>query len=55
MKQGSAIDFIEPMMALQLQELPTGDWRYEMKFDGYRARLQGGQRASSPLAQPNDV
>jgi bifunctional non-homologous end joining protein LigD len=29
--------FIEPMMALLVQELPVGDWIYEMKFDGYRA------------------
>jgi bifunctional non-homologous end joining protein LigD len=29
--------FIEPMMALRVPELPTGNWLYEMKFDGYRA------------------
>jgi len=30
-------NFIEPMMALRVPELPVGDWLYEMKFDGYRA------------------
>ena len=25
------------MMALRVQDLPSGDWLYEMKFDGYRA------------------
>jgi len=29
--------FIEPMKVLPVQELPVGDWVYEMKFDGYRA------------------
>jgi bifunctional non-homologous end joining protein LigD len=37
MKQESAIKFIEPMKALQVRELPTGNWLCEMKFDGYRA------------------
>jgi bifunctional non-homologous end joining protein LigD len=25
------------MKALRVPELPSGDWLYEMKFDGYRA------------------
>jgi ATP-dependent DNA ligase len=29
--------FIQPMMALRVRDLPTGNWIYEMKFDGYRA------------------
>ena len=39
MKQGTAsnFSFIEPMKALRVQELPLGDWLYELKFDGYRA------------------
>ncbi|MBV8282454.1 MAG: hypothetical protein JO347_10395 [Candidatus Eremiobacteraeota bacterium] len=39
MKQGEAANFafIEPMKALRVQELPVGDWLYELKFDGYRA------------------
>ncbi|HEX7193353.1 MAG TPA: hypothetical protein VF207_00185 [Chthoniobacterales bacterium] len=30
--------FIEPMTALRVRDLPVGDWLYEMKFEGYRAR-----------------
>jgi bifunctional non-homologous end joining protein LigD len=29
--------FVEPMKALAVQELPEGDWLYEVKLDGYRA------------------
>jgi bifunctional non-homologous end joining protein LigD len=29
--------FIEPMKAMKVNELPAGNWLYEMKFDGYRA------------------
>jgi bifunctional non-homologous end joining protein LigD len=29
--------FIEPMKALAVEELPEGDWLYEIKHDGYRA------------------
>ena len=29
--------FIEPMKAMKVNELPVGNWLYEMKFDGYRA------------------
>jgi bifunctional non-homologous end joining protein LigD len=32
-----SVSFIEPMKALRVPELPSGDWLYEMKFDGYRA------------------
>src|SRR5208283_906651 len=31
------LSFIEPMNALQVRELPVGNWIYELKFDGYRA------------------
>jgi bifunctional non-homologous end joining protein LigD len=39
MKQPSArsFSFIEPMKALRVPELPSGNWLYEVKFDGYRA------------------
>jgi ATP-dependent DNA ligase len=30
-------NFIEPVKALRVRELPVGNWLYEMKFDGYRA------------------
>jgi bifunctional non-homologous end joining protein LigD len=38
MKQAAAatFDFIEPMKALPVTDLPVGDWLYELKFDGYR-------------------
>jgi ATP-dependent DNA ligase len=35
MKPGeAAFAFIEPMKALPVQDLPVGDWLYELKFDG---------------------
>jgi bifunctional non-homologous end joining protein LigD len=33
----SRFSFIEPMNALPVENLPEGDWLYEIKFDGYRA------------------
>ena len=36
-------DFVEPMKAKLVGSMPTGDWIYEIKFDGYRAlALRGG-------------
>jgi bifunctional non-homologous end joining protein LigD len=29
--------FIEPIKSLPIENLPEGDWLYEIKFDGYRA------------------
>jgi bifunctional non-homologous end joining protein LigD len=39
MTKGTAsnFSFIEPMMALRLRDLPSGDWLYELKVAGYRA------------------
>jgi bifunctional non-homologous end joining protein LigD len=37
LSSASGLSFIEPMKALPVQELPKGDWLYEIKFDGYRA------------------
>lgn len=34
---GRPAEFIEPMKALGVREIPSGDWRCEIKFDGYRA------------------
>ena len=31
------LSFIEPMNALLARDLPSGNWLYEVKFDGYRA------------------
>jgi len=28
------LSFIEPMNALQVRELPVGNWIYELKYDG---------------------
>jgi bifunctional non-homologous end joining protein LigD len=36
-KAATNFSFIEPMKAMKVNELPAGDWLYEMKFDGYRA------------------
>jgi bifunctional non-homologous end joining protein LigD len=36
-------DFVEPMKAKLVDSTPSGDWIYEIKFDGYRAlALRGG-------------
>src|SRR5689334_11258873 len=36
-------DFIEPMKAKLIDAMPSGDWLYEVKFDGYRAlAMRGG-------------
>jgi bifunctional non-homologous end joining protein LigD len=43
----SAPRFIEPMKALGVTAIPAGDWRCEIKFDGYRA-LAGLQRGHVP-------
>jgi bifunctional non-homologous end joining protein LigD len=39
MKEGSrrSFSFLEPMKALAVENLPEGDWLYEVKHDGYRA------------------
>jgi len=36
-------DFVEPMKAKLVDSVPSDDWIYEIKFDGYRAlALRGG-------------
>jgi bifunctional non-homologous end joining protein LigD len=36
-------DFVAPMQAKLVDSMPTGNWIYEIKFDGYRAlALCGG-------------
>ncbi|HZC35081.1 MAG TPA: non-homologous end-joining DNA ligase [Chthoniobacterales bacterium] len=38
--------FVEPMKAKLVDSLPSGNWIYEIKFDGYRAlALRGGSEA----------
>ena len=35
--RSGTIQFIEPMYALAVQNIPEGkEWLYEVKFDGYR-------------------
>ncbi len=36
-RQKARISFHPPMLATLVSEPPRGDWRYELKFDGYRA------------------
>jgi bifunctional non-homologous end joining protein LigD len=37
-------EFVEPMKAQLVTSMPTGEWLYEIKFDGYRAlALRGGR------------
>ena len=41
----TTIDFIEPMYALAVQNIPDGkEWLYEVKFDGYRCCLAGREK-----------
>ena len=36
-------DFVEPMKGKLVDSMPSRDWIYEIKFDGYRAlALRGG-------------
>jgi len=55
MKQAAAatFDFIEPMKALPVRDLPVGNWMYELKFDGYRAlAFKVGKEVRLCLTQP---
>jgi hypothetical protein len=41
------------MKAKLVGSVPSGDWVYEIKFDGYRAlALRGGSEARIPFAEP---
>jgi bifunctional non-homologous end joining protein LigD len=40
-------DFVEPMKAKLVGSTPSGNWIYEIKFDGYRAlALRGGSETA---------
>jgi bifunctional non-homologous end joining protein LigD len=40
----TTIDFVEPMYALAVQNIPDGkEWLYEVKFDGYRCLAGRGK------------
>ncbi len=38
-------DILKPQLATLVESVPEGDWRYEIKFDGYRimARIESGK------------
>ncbi|KIY38841.1 ATP-dependent DNA ligase [Pseudomonas sp. 10-1B] len=42
-KKAALPDLLQPQLATLVDSLPSGDWRYEVKFDGYRilARIDG--------------
>ncbi len=44
-KPASLPDSIKPQLATLVESVPDGDWRYEVKFDGYRimARIESGK------------
>ena len=49
-------DFVEPMKAKLVGSTPTGDWIYEIKFDGYRAlALRGGSETRIVSRNQNDL
>lgn len=44
-KPATLPDSIKPQLATLVESVPDGDWRYEVKFDGYRimARIESGK------------
>jgi bifunctional non-homologous end joining protein LigD len=49
-------DFVEPMKAKLVDSIPSGDWIYEIKFDGYRAlALRGGSETQVPSRNKKDL
>lgn len=44
-KAASLPESIKPQLATLVESVPDGDWRYEIKFDGYRimARIESGK------------
>jgi ATP-dependent DNA ligase len=43
--------FVEPMKAKLVDSMPTGDWVYEIKFDGYRALALRGANETRVLSR----
>jgi bifunctional non-homologous end joining protein LigD len=49
-------DFVEPMKAKLVGSMPSGDWIYEIKFDGYRAMaLRGDSETRLPSRNQKDL
>jgi bifunctional non-homologous end joining protein LigD len=50
-------DFVEPMKVKLVSSMPTsGEWIYEIKFDGYRAlALRGGSETRILSRNQNDL
>ena len=44
-------DFVEPMKAKLVGSMPSGDWIYEIKFDGYRALALRGSSETRILSR----
>jgi bifunctional non-homologous end joining protein LigD len=44
-------DFVEPMKAKLVDSMPSGEWIYEIKFDGYRAIALRGDSETRILSR----
>src|SRR5260370_19357698 len=53
---GRLAEFVEPMKAKLIGSMPSGDWIYEIKFDGYRAMsLRAGSETRVLSRNQNDL
>jgi bifunctional non-homologous end joining protein LigD len=49
-------EFVKPIKAKLVNSMPTGNWTYEIKFDGYRAlALRGGSETRILSRNQNDL
>lgn len=49
----STAEFVEPMKARMVERVPTGDWLFEVKFDGFRALAYKEAEAVQLLSRTN--